>query len=117
MEEVGHLSWGYNMGLAAVLYVVWLAATAVGIGFGALITDPRAIGLDMLVPIYFMLLVMNFRSKPNAAVICGTSAVICALVYAFLGSPYHIAAGGIAGMALAAVLAKPAVTEPGSADV
>ena len=107
VEEVGHLSWGYHMGLAAVLYVVWLAATAVGIGFGALITDPRAIGLDMLVPIYFMLLVMSFRTKPNALVICITSAVVCGVIYQTLGSPYHIAAGGFAGMVLAAALAKP----------
>ncbi|EFL90831.1 AzlC family ABC transporter permease [Ahrensia sp. R2A130] len=116
-DEVGRLSWGYHMGLASVLYVVWLAATAVGIGFGSLITDPKAIGLDMLVPIYFMLLVMNFRTKPNAAAICGTSAVMCALVYYALGSPYHIAAGGIAGMALAAMLAKPTVSDAEAADV
>ncbi|MEN0041104.1 MAG: AzlC family ABC transporter permease [Pseudomonadota bacterium] len=106
-EQVGQLSWGYYMGLAAVLYVVWLVATAVGIGFGALITDPGAIGLDMLVPIYFMLLVMGFRAKPNAAAICITSALACGVTYQTLGSPYHIAAGGVAGMVLAAALAKP----------
>jgi len=101
------LSWHYYMGFSAVLYVVWLAATAMGAGFGALITEPRAVGLDMLVPIYFLCLAMGFRKKPNAAVIFAVSAGVAAVTYLAIGSPYHIATGGVCGMLVAAMLAKP----------
>ena len=106
-EGHGGLTLGYYMGLSLVLYVVWLVATAIGIGFGALIDDPKEVGLDMLVPVYFLMLVMGFRSKPNAAVIFIISAGAAAVTYGLVGSPYHIAVGGIAGMALAAIFARP----------
>lgn len=107
-DQPGGLTWHYYMGLSIILYFVWLAATAVGAGFGVLITEPRAVGLDMLVPIYFLCLVMGFRKKPNAAIIFAVSAGVAALVYIAVGSPYHIATGGLCGMLIAAVLAKPA---------
>ena len=107
-DKPGGLTWHYYMGLSVILYFVWLAATVIGAGFGTLITEPRAVGLDLLVPIYFLCLIMGFRAKPNAAIIFATSAGVAALVYLTLGSPYHIAAGGLGGMVIAALLAKPA---------
>jgi predicted branched-subunit amino acid permease len=101
------LSYGHYMGINLVLYFTWLIASAVGIVFGQLIDDPRAVGMDMLVPVYFLLLVMGFRTKPNMALVFMVSAGIAALVYALVGSPYHIAAGGLSGMLAAALAAKP----------
>jgi predicted branched-subunit amino acid permease len=101
------LSYGHYMGINLVLYFTWLIASAVGIVFGQLIDDPRAVGMDMLVPVYFLLLVMGFRTKPNMALVFMVSAGIAALVYALVGSPYHIAAGGLSGMLVAALAAKP----------
>ena len=101
------LSYGHFMGINLVLYFTWLIASAVGIVFGQLIDDPKAIGLDMLVPIYFLLLVLGFRGTPNMVPVFAMSAVVAALVYAFIGSPYHIAAGGFSGMLIAAMMAKP----------
>ncbi len=106
-DRPGGLSWHYYMGLSLVLYVVWQASTALGAGFGVLITNPQAVGLDILVPVYFLCLVMGFRAKPNAAIIFAISAGVAALVYLTLGSPYHIGAGGLSGMLVAALLTKP----------
>lgn len=106
-DRPGGLTWHYYMGLSLVLYVTWMVATALGAGFGALITEPRAVGLDVLVPIYFLCLVMGFRTKPNAAIIFGVSAGVAAITYVAFGSPYHIAAGGLCGMLAAAALAQP----------
>ena len=63
--------------------------------------------MDMLVPVYFLLLVMGFRNKPNMALVFIVSAGVAALIYALVGSPYHIAAGGLSGMLIAALWAKP----------
>ncbi len=110
------LTWHHYMGLGLVLYVTWMIAIATGAGFGALITDPRAIGLDILVPVYFLCLVMGFRANPNAAVIFAVSSGVAAFFYIFVGSPYHIAAGGLCGMVVAASLAKPALDISGGFD-
>ena len=110
-DRPGGLTWHYYMGLSGILYFTWLAATALGAGFGTLITEPRAVGLDLLVPIYFLCLIMGFRTKPNAAIIFAVSAGVAAIVYLTVGSPYHIAAGGFFGLAVAALLAKPAERE------
>ena len=104
------LSWHYYMGLSLVLYINWIISVALGAVFGAFITDPRVVGLDILVPVYFLCLVMGFRAKPNAAVIFAVSAGVAVLVFVFVGAPYHIGAGGLLGMAVAAMLAKPAAT-------
>ena len=106
-ERPQGLSLTYYLGLSLVLYVVWLVATAIGVVFGALIDEPRTVGLDMLVPVYFLMLVMGFRAKPNAAIIFISSAGTAAVTYVALGSPYHIAVGGLVGMIVAALLARP----------
>ncbi|MEO0498474.1 MAG: AzlC family ABC transporter permease [Pseudomonadota bacterium] len=110
--ERQRLTFGYAMGNALVLYATWIFGTGLGVLFGNLISDPDAVGLDMLVPIYFLLLALGFRSKPNSVWVFSSSALAAALAYVTLGSPYHIAAGGLCGMACAALLAKP---NPGEA--
>lgn len=101
------LTWHYYMGLSIVLYLTWIISVSLGAGFGVFISDPQLVGLDMLVPIYFLCLVMGFRAKPDAAIIFIVSAGMATLVYISLGSPYHIGAGGLAGMLVAALLARP----------
>jgi len=110
------LTWHYYMGLSLVLYVTWVVATAIGAGFGALITEPKAVGLDVLVPVYFLCLVMGFRAKPNAAIVFAVSACVAACVYLVVGSPYHIGVGGVCGMVVAAVLAKPKGMVPSNGE-
>ncbi len=105
-ERSDGLSFGHYMGINFVLYIVWLVASAIGIVFGQLIEDPKAVGMDMLVPVYFLLLVMGFSNKPNMALIFVVSAGVATFVYALVGSPYHIAAGGLSGMLVAALAAK-----------
>lgn len=106
-ESSRGLSFGHYMGINLALYAVWLLGSATGVVFGQLIDDPKSVGLDMLVPVYFLLLLMGFRSKPNMLIVFVVSASVSALVYWLIGSPYHIAAGGLSGMLVAALVAKP----------
>lgn len=91
---------------AAVLYVVWLASTYGGIVFGKLIGDQRAIGLDVLLPIYFLALTLGFRRRDGFLTVLAVSAITSVAVYLTLGSPWHVTLGGLAGI-LAAVLRAP----------
>ena len=91
---------------AGALYLVWLVATYAGIVFGKLIGDQRAIGLDVLLPIYFLALTLGFRRRDGFGVVFASAAIASVAVYLTLGSPWHVTLGGLAGIA-AAVLRTP----------
>ncbi len=102
----------FSLGLS--LYVVWIGATVFGAMFGRLMSKPEVYALDMLLPIYFLALVMTFRRRPNWLLTVVTSFGVSALVYmapdwgvGFLGSPWHISLGAVGGMIAAAIAARP----------
>lgn len=90
-----------------VLYFGWLAATLAGAVFGAMIDDPRAYGLDFILPVYFLTLLMTFRFRSLFYPVALASAAASILVYVMIGPPWHVTIGGFAGIALAA-LVRPA---------
>lgn len=98
------LSRGYYFGFALTLYVSWLVSTAAGFVFGALIGDQRALGLDLLLPIYFLALTIQFRKRGGFLPVFCASAAGSILVYLTLGSPWHVTIGGLFGIAAAALM-------------
>jgi predicted branched-subunit amino acid permease len=101
------LTLAYNLGLALPLYTIWVVATAVGTVFGSLITDPHAIGVDVLLPFYFLGLVLAFRKRANWLPVVIISGVAALVVQATIGEPWHIAGGAIVGVMFAAIRGKP----------
>lgn len=93
----------WYMGMAVPIYIAWVADAWVGATFGNLIPDPYALGLDFLLPIYFLGLVMDFRKRPLWLPVVGVSAVASVLAYHLIGSPWHVSIGAVAGVALAAL--------------
>lgn len=102
----------YYFGFGGVLYVVWIGFTFVGGLFGKLIEDPEVFGFDMLLAVYFLSLLMGFRSRPNWLATVLASGIAAAFVYKFIGSPWHIMLGALVGIILAAILGKPDNNEP-----
>jgi predicted branched-subunit amino acid permease len=101
---------GAYLGMGIVLYVNWVAGSAIGAIFGQLVQDPEALSLDMVLPVYFLTLVMGFRARPGWGIVVATSAAVSIAVYhapalglSWLGPPWHITAGAAGGI-LAAVL-------------
>jgi len=101
------------LAMGLTFYVMWVASSAVGAFFGALVEDPEALALDMLLPLYFLTLVLGFRARPNWSVTVIVAGVVSALVYhapaaglTMLGSPWHITAGAAAGILAAVLLAR-----------
>ncbi len=90
-----------------VQYFYWMISTAVGGLLGNLISNPQAIGMDMLLPIYFLLLLMGFRAKPNWLTCVIVSGLVSVLVYQTVGAPWHIMSGAISGVVAAALIGKP----------
>jgi 4-azaleucine resistance transporter AzlC len=95
----------YYAGLALPLMLTWTPSTMVGAAFGALIGDPAAYGLDFVFTALFIGLVVGFRAAPGWLPVVVTSGVVSAVMFHLLPSPWFVIAGGIAGVAVAAVLA------------
>ncbi|WP_395774284.1 AzlC family ABC transporter permease [Agrobacterium pusense] len=105
-ENTGTVGFSWYMGFAAPVYVLWLAMTILGASLGNMIGDPKAIGLDVLLPIYFMGMVLSFRQRENFYPVMLASAVGATVAYHIVGSPWHVSLGAVAGI-LVAVLYPP----------
>lgn len=101
----GRVGFAWYMGIAALFYVCWVGGSIVGAVFGNLIPDPYVLGLDFLLPIYFLGLVLDFRKRPLWFPVVGVSAAASIAAFYLIGSPWHVSIGAVAGVALAVVLA------------
>ena len=90
----------------------WIAETGIGGYFGRLLADAHALGLDFLLPIYFLGLVMSFRSRPLWLPVVVASAVASIIAYKTVGSPWHVSIGAIAGVLLAAFMPAKGAEKP-----
>lgn len=110
-EPVGFV---WYMGMATPIYVCWIVESGIGAAFGSLIPNTHALGLDFLLPIYFLGLVMSFHARPRWLPIVLASGVASILAYKFVGSPWHVSIGALAGVLLAAALPPVVETAPES---
>ncbi len=101
---VGRLTFSWYMGYGLLLYLFWVAESALGAAFGNLIPDPYALGIDFMLPIYFLGMVMDFRKRPLWLSVVGASAVASVIGYYLVGPPWHVSLGGAVGILLAAIL-------------
>ncbi|MFB2550778.1 AzlC family ABC transporter permease [Ensifer soli] len=98
------VTFSWYMGFGLVIYVPWLLVTIVGALFGRFIGDPRMIGLDVLLPVYFFGMLMSFRSRDHWLPIVLVSSVVSVAAYRIVGSPWHVSFGALSGVLLAAFL-------------
>jgi predicted branched-subunit amino acid permease len=91
-----------------VVYLSWSVATMLGAFFGRMIGDPASIGIDILLPVYFLGMVLAFRRRPGFAPIVLASALGSVAAYHLVGSPWHVSLGAAAGIIVATLLPLPA---------
>jgi len=103
-EMHGKVGFSWYMGYALIVYAGWMIATIAGASLGNLIGDPKAAGFDVLLPVYFMGMVMGFRTRGNFYPIMLASAFGAIAAYHFVGSPWHVSIGAMTGILLAVVL-------------
>lgn len=108
------LSFAWYFGLATPIYLQWVGGAAVGAWFGGLIPDPHRFGVDFLMPIYFLGLVVGFRNRPLWLPVVLASGIASILAHEYVGSPWHVSIGAVAGI-LVAVLLTPSANQEGEA--
>jgi predicted branched-subunit amino acid permease len=103
-ESGKRLTFTWYMSFGLTFYVTWQVTAVLGAIFGKFVGDPRALGLDVLLTVYFLGLVLGFRSKDNWLPTVIASSVASTIAYHFIGSPWHVSIGALAGIAVAAAL-------------
>jgi 4-azaleucine resistance transporter AzlC len=106
----------YYFGFGIFSYALWVTGTVVGAVFGSLIEDPALIGLDFVLPIYFLSILMGFRKRERFFPVVLVSGIVSLIVKNTLGAPWHISMGALAGIAAAVIFSmiypsKPMVIE------
>ncbi|OJY35978.1 MAG: branched-chain amino acid ABC transporter permease [Rhizobiales bacterium 65-9] len=100
------ISFSYWMAVAILLPGAWVGATAIGAGLGALLGDPKRFGADFAFTALFIALIAAFWKGRSTAIVIVAAGAASAIVYRTIGTPWHVVAGALAGIA-AAALAQP----------
>jgi predicted branched-subunit amino acid permease len=101
-------TWYITFGI--VVYVQWVAFSVLGAWFGGLLGDPQTFAIDVLLPIYFLGLVIGFRKRPGFYPVVAASMAGSILAYYLVGSPWHVSIGALVGILVAVALPLPAGT-------
>lgn len=94
----------YYFGFGIPSYALWVVATGFGALSGSLIEDPALIGLDFVLPIYFLTILLGFRRRSMFMPVVLASGLVSVLVERSIGAPWHISLGALAGIAVAVLI-------------
>lgn len=104
VEKKRAISFSWYLGMGFSIYVMWALETWIGALFGKLISNPEALGIDFLLPIYFLGILLGFRRRQNWLPVVLASAAGSVLAMKFVGSPWHVSLGALAGIIVAVLL-------------
>ena len=96
---------GFFLGGGIVLHFVWLASTAVGVLFSNWLTNPRAFGIDLLLPIFFATLLIPAWHGLRRAVPWVIAGIVAVVVQWLVPGYWYIIAGAVSGALAAGVIA------------
>ena len=102
--------WYFGYGIA--VYGCWVSCAALGILFGDMLGSPADWGLDLVLPAYFVALVMTFRNGEGFWSLVAVSATCGWLSFNWFGTPWHILVGASCGIAWAALRAGDETVPP-----
>ncbi|MGO4705664.1 AzlC family ABC transporter permease [Microvirga sp. 2MCAF38] len=96
----------YWAAMAGALFFSWLGSTILGAVLGSFLGAPERFGADFAFTALFIGLVAGFGQSRVTLVTVAVSAAVAALVHHFIGAPWHVASGALAGIAAAYFTAK-----------
>ena len=85
------------LGGALAVLVAWLGAATAGYLMGALVTNPRAIALDLVMPIFFCAMAVPFWRRGRRTVAWVVAGAVALATERILPGWWFVIAGGLAG--------------------
>lgn len=87
-----------------VLWLVWIASTAVGHYLGTLVSDPNTFGLDLVLPAFFIVMLVPLWSGARRAISWAVAGAIAVIASGLMAGWWFIILGAIAGSIAAGFL-------------
>lgn len=89
---------GVLFGAGTVIWAVWVAATLPGFFAGALIRDPRLFALDLVMPVFFAVLIVPlWRGMRASALPWATAAIVATITQMLVPGYAFIVVGALSG--------------------
>lgn len=85
------------LGSGVALWLVWIAGTVCGFLLGALVTEPQRYGLDVVMPVFFIVVLVPLWRGPRGAVPWVVAGVVALVAARHLPGSWYIIAGAVAG--------------------
>ena len=98
------LTLGYYIGVAVPLWPTWFISSGIGAYIGTKLPDPALIGLDFAFAAMFIAILAGFWKGPRTGAVIIASAIVAVLAKTYLPGAWYIVFGGLAGVAVAALL-------------
>jgi predicted branched-subunit amino acid permease len=83
-----------------MLFVAWQCAVAAGFFLGGLIADPRQIGLDLVMPVFFAAMLIPLWAGARRGLTWAAAGAVALIVQYLVGGWWFIVAGAVAGSVL-----------------
>ncbi|KZM51645.1 AzlC family ABC transporter permease [Labrenzia sp. OB1] len=93
----GERDWGIYLGSGLIVWSVWSLAVIPGYFAGSLIADPKAFGLDVILPAFFAALLIPLWKGKRQTVSWLAAGAVAALTWYLVGGYWSIFTGAIAG--------------------
>lgn len=100
----GTRDWGIYLGSGLFTWAVWSLSVVPGYFAGSLISDPKAFGLDVILPAFFAALLVPLWKGKRQTVSWLIAGGVAALTWALVGGYWSIFTGAIAGAVAGAYL-------------
>lgn len=100
----GERDWGLYLGSGLFLWLVWSLAMLPGYFFGSLVSDPKVWGLDVVMPAFFIALIIPLWKGRRQTVSWGVAGLAALLTWYLFGGYWSILTGGLAGALAGAYL-------------
>lgn len=85
------------LGSGVIIWLTWMASTTAGYLLGAVIANPRALGLDLVMPVFFAAMLLPLWSGKRRGVGWAVAAAVALAVDALGFGWWFIVAGALAG--------------------
>jgi predicted branched-subunit amino acid permease len=98
---------GILFGAGIVLWIAWVLSTVPGFLAGALVTEPRRYGIDLVMPIFFSAMIVPLWKGVRSAIPWMVAGAVALAVEALSPGYLFIVVGALAGALAGALLRAP----------
>jgi predicted branched-subunit amino acid permease len=87
----------FVLGSCAATWVTWVSSTAPGYWLGASLGDPHRFGLDLVMPAFFVAMLVSLWQGPRRAIAWVVGSVVAIATAQLFGGFWYVVTGALAG--------------------